>query len=128
MIQFFKQGGPFMWPLLIFTIVIIALAVKKMIHFLGGQDLSPDRLESGINAILFWGFMSMILGFLAHFQGVYLAMQNIMEANDVSPAIVSEGYMQSLTTILFGLFIFMISTAIWFTLRWRLKRTSVIVK
>jgi len=124
MIQFFRQGGPLMWPLMIMAIVILALIIKKTMDFFRVQKLTPQKLESGINAILFWGFMSMVLGFYAHFQGVYMAMQAIMEANDISPAIVAEGYRQSLITILYGLISFIASSFVWFIFRWLYKKLT----
>ena len=124
MMRFFIQGGPFMWPLMIFAIVVLALIIKKTMDFFRVQSLTPQKLESGINAILFWGFMSLVLGFYAHFQGVYMAMQAIMQANDISPAIGAEGYRQSLITILFGLITFIVSSFVWFIFRWQFKKTS----
>jgi biopolymer transport protein ExbB/TolQ len=49
-------------------------------------------------------------------------MNAIAEANDISPAIVAMGYGMSLTSILFGLFIFIVSMSIWFFFRWRFKK------
>lgn len=122
MLDFFIQGGQFMWTLLILFVVIICLSVKKAIELFMKKGLDKARLESGINAIIFWGGISTVLGFFGHFLGVYMAMQAIKMANDISPAIVAEGYAVSLHTILFGLFILMISAVFWFVLRWRYKK------
>lgn len=124
MIQFFMEGGMMMWILLILTVVIIFLSVKKAIQLYGKQELPKAVLESGINAILFWGAIAAIFGFFAHYLGVYKAMLAIFQANDISPAIVALGYSMSLITILTGLTIFMVSAVIWFVLRWRLKLVS----
>jgi biopolymer transport protein ExbB/TolQ len=128
MIQFFMNGGLFMWPLLIFAIVIVVLTVKKAIDFFGRQNVNPVKMESGINAILFWGFMSLVVGFYAHFQGLYMAMQAIIKADDISPVIVTAGYAQSLITILFGLCSFIISSVVWFIFRWQYKKLTVKTK
>ena len=122
MLSFFFEGGPFMWALLILAVVIIYLTIKKSIDLFTGNEQNRAKLESGINAILFWGGFSVVLGIFAHFEGVYLAMQAIMRASDVSPAIVAHGYALSLITILSGLFIFMISAVIWLILRARYKK------
>lgn len=120
MLFFFKAGGPYMWLLLMLAVLIIVLAAKKVVELFSKQ---PDiaRLERGINAVLFWGVMSFIIGIFAHFHGIYLAMQAIMMANDISPAIVAGGYAVSLITILAGLFILMVSSLLWFLLRWKYK-------
>ena len=122
MLQFFNAGGPFMWLLLFAAIAIVAITIKKLFDLFGNK--APDRLhlEKGINAVIFWGGMSVVLGFFAHFFGMYLAMNAISRAPDISPAIIAQGYAQSLTTILFGMFIFLISAIFWFVLRWRYKQ------
>lgn len=119
--QFFMMGGFMMWILLLLAILIVGLSIKKLIELFGKNETNPALLERGINAIIFWGAISAILGFFAHFIGIYEAMQAIMKANDISPAIVSMGYAMSLITIISGLFIFMVSAVTWFFLRWRYK-------
>ena len=125
MLHFFGSGGPFMWPLLFVAIFIISISIKKAIDLFGKRELNNARLESGINAIIFWGGISVVLGLFAHFLGVYMAMQAISMAHDISPAIVAQGYAVSLTTILFGLFIFMFAAIFWFILRWRHKQLMI---
>ena len=124
MIQFFMEGGMMMWFLLIIAIVILALSIRKAIQLYGKQEIPKAVLETGINAIVFWGAIAAIFGFFAHYLGVYYAMLAIYRANDISPAIVANGYSMSLITILTGLTIFMVSAIIWFVLRWRYKQIS----
>ncbi|MBC8182442.1 MotA/TolQ/ExbB proton channel family protein [candidate division KSB1 bacterium] len=124
MIEFFFRGGYMMWLLLLTAIVILILTVKKVIDLFVNQNLPSNKLENGINAILFWGATSALLGTFAHFQGMYYAMLAISQANDISPAIVAMGYGVSLITILTGLFIFIISAIIWFIFRWQYKKLS----
>jgi hypothetical protein len=120
--SFFMQGGFYMWFLLIFTCIILGLSIKKAIQLFGNKPADTIRLDNGINAILFWGGISLLVGFFAHFHGIYSAMQAISHAADISPAIVAAGYGISLITILSGMFIFILSLFIWFILRWRLNR------
>ena len=122
MINFIMEGGPFMMLLLILAIIIIVLSIRRIIELYVKKDLNRVKLESGINAIIFWGVISLVLGFFAHYLGLYNAMEAIMRANDISPAIVAEGYAVSLHTILAGLFIFLCSAIIWFALRWRYNK------
>jgi hypothetical protein len=127
MIQFFLEGGMMMWVLLILTILILFLSIRKSVQLFGNKEIPKSVLETGINAILFWGAIAAIFGFFAHYLGVYYAMLAIFQANDISPAIVALGYSMSLVTILTGLTIFMVSAVIWFILRWRFKQVSTIV-
>ena len=124
MIQFFLEGGMLMWFLLIIALVVLVLSIRKAIQLYGKQELPKPALETGINAIIFWGAISAIFGFLAHYLGLYYAMLAINRANDISPAIVAGGYAASLITILSGLTIFIISLLIWFVFRWRYKSLS----
>ncbi len=119
MLSFFFNGGMFMWPLLILAIVIVYLSIKKILDLFVKNEQSQDELKSGINAILFWGGFSVMLGIFAHFLGIYQAMQAIMRVKDISPAIVAGGYSMSLITILSGLFLFMVSAVVWLLLQWR---------
>jgi len=122
MIEFFQNGGPMMWLLLIIAFLIIFLTSKKTIQLFSKQDLPEPVLENGINAIIFWGSIAAVLGFFAHYLGIYNAMQAIAKATAVSPAIIASGYSVSLITILSGLILFIISAIIWFILRWRYRR------
>ena len=84
MLNTFIQGGQFMWILLILAIVNIILSVKKGIMLFSGSDQDLGKTGDGIHAILFWGIMAAVIGFYAHFTGIYFAMQAIMAANDIS--------------------------------------------
>jgi biopolymer transport protein ExbB/TolQ len=119
MFRLFFEGGIFMWPILIIAISIVILSIKKAIDLFGRTDLNQKQLESGLNAIVFWGAISAVFGFLAHFAGMYMAMVSIAEANDISPSIVARGFSVSLIPILFGLVIFMLSGILWLIFRWR---------
>ena len=122
MISFFLSGGIFMWPLLVIAIIIVYLSVRKVIDLFFVDNQNRSTLKNGINAILFWGSFSVVFGIFAHFIGIYLAMQAVMVAGDISPAIVANGYALSLITILSGLFLFMVSAIIWLFLQWKYKK------
>jgi len=124
MIEFFQNGGSMMWLILIIALLIIFLTIKKALQLFTRQDLPKPVLENGINAIIFWGSVAAVLGFFAHYLGIYNAMQAIAEAEAVSPAIIARGYSVSLITILTGLILFLISAIIWFVFRWRYRRLA----
>ena len=122
MFSFFQEGGVYMWFLLVLAGVIVVLAIIRGMQLFSNNNI--DQLENKINTILFWGAFSVVLGFFAHFHGVYLAMQAIKQANDISPSIVAGGYAVSIITILSGLFMFMISAVIWLVYRSILSKKS----
>jgi len=116
------DGGMFMWLLLIIAIVIVVLAISNGVQLYSNKDKNKIRLENSINSILFWGGFSLVLGFFAHFMGIYQAMLAIQRASDISPAIVAGGYAMSIITILTGLFLLMVSSVIWFIYKNRLTK------
>ena len=119
MIELFYKTGPFAWPLLIMAVAIAILSVKKTVALFGEKGAARAEAERGLNAILFWGGISLLTGFLGHYAGVYGAMQAVARAGDVSPAVMAAGYGESLLTILWGMLIFLFSAIAWFVLRWR---------
>ena len=122
MMRIFSEGGPFMWPLLVFAIVVVVLTVRKAPEAFGRKEADAVKGEGGVNAILFWGCMSLLTGFLAHYTGIYNAMLAISRASDISPAVMARGYAQSLVPILTGLLICVASAVAWFVLRWRCRK------
>lgn len=121
MLSFFLNGGPFMWPILIMALASFYLIIKMSIEI-----FIKNTYVNGLNSILFWGILSAIFGFFAHFIGIYAAMQAIISANDISPAILARGYQVSLNTILFGLFVLIVNSVIWFVLKCKLDKKGEI--
>jgi heme/copper-type cytochrome/quinol oxidase subunit 3 len=101
------------------------LSLKNLTILLKKNERENQKALHSINSIIFWGFLSAIFGLFAHFYGVYLAMQAIARASDVSPAIVAKGYAYSLVTILTGMTIFMSSGILWFALRFVAKKKKI---
>ena len=119
--EFFKQGGFFMWPILFIPIVIGVLAVWA---FVRTRDLDgPDAVvETGIDAVLFWGVWVVVVGLLGTFTGIYLAAGVIEQAAAVSPAVIWSGIRVALTTTLFGIFVFCVASLMWLGLRVSYRR------
>lgn len=121
MVEFFKQGGSMMWLLLILAAVIFVLAFITVVELLRRKNLRSS-FETRLNSILFWGAISAMIGIFGHFTGIYNAMLEVLKIKDTSPAIVGSEYLMSFANIMFGLFIFIIASVVWFTLRWRYKK------
>jgi hypothetical protein len=121
MMEFFKQGGFFMWPILFIAIAIGVLAVWA---FVRTRDLDgPDAVvETGIDAVLFWGVWVVVVGLLGTFTGIYLAAGVIEQAAAVSPAVIWSGIRVALTTTLFGLFVSCVASLMWLGLRVSYRR------
>jgi len=98
------------------SLTVVFLSVKK-----GWNYLNNEQLEKGMNAILFWGATSLLVGLLAQMAGLYQALGFITNANDISLGIVASGLRVSLTFPIFGMLIFIFSALIWFVLHSKYK-------
>ena len=117
------EAGPFIWPLHAIAIYNMILFIKKGVDLFFRSNLSSHELERGINTIVFWGCFAIALGFFAHYSGLYMAIQALSSAPEISTRIVAGGYAVSLVPVIYGLGIFMISMICWLFLRWRYGKT-----
>jgi biopolymer transport protein ExbB/TolQ len=116
--------GVFGYPLMIIAIVIIVLIVKKVVDLWVRKDLSPQKLESGLHGILFWGAVSALFGVLGQITGIYNALNAIIRATEISPNVIARGFAESFTTTIFGLEILLISAIVWFILYGRYRKLT----
>ncbi|MCP4727625.1 MAG: MotA/TolQ/ExbB proton channel family protein [bacterium] len=122
--EFLYTGGPFMFILLLLLAVILILSIKMIIVLFVKKSRDHLSYEHTINSILFWGILSLLLGFLGKYAGLYKAMSTIILADDVSPGLLIAGYQQSLVSALAGLVIAILSFLFWFILKSRLKKLN----
>jgi hypothetical protein len=63
MSELMRQGGVMMWPILLITLVIAGIALWALLRIRKVKD--PDAvLETGIDAVLFWGVWVIVVGLL----------------------------------------------------------------
>ncbi len=122
MIKLLWYVGPFAWPLVILAAVIVVLTIKNTLGLFSSKEDERRMDESRPNAILFWGCISLLMGFLAHYMGMYNATQAIARAGAVETGVLAGGYGEALLPILMGMFIFLFSALAWFVLRWRYRK------
>jgi len=120
----FIAGGPTMWLLLIFSLTIVALTVKKSIDLYGVSTKQSTKLETGLNAIIYFGGLSLVFGILGQISGIHSALVAISKASDISPQIIFMGFSQSFISTLFGFWILIFSSIFWFVLRARYKKIN----
>jgi biopolymer transport protein ExbB/TolQ len=124
MIRLFLEGGPYMTLLALLAGIVLVLSAKKAIDLFVRSDRKPEVLARGLDAILFWGCVSAVIGFLGQFTGGYLSLMAIRRAGLVNPALLAQGIALSLLTTLFGLAILIFAALVWFGLRCRLGRIA----
>ncbi|MFW6085419.1 MAG: hypothetical protein ACODAA_09410, partial [Gemmatimonadota bacterium] len=61
-----------MWVILAVAVMIGVLAVRALLRTRRLQDPDPV-VETGIDAVLFWGAWVVVVGFLGTFVGIYQA-------------------------------------------------------
>ena len=85
MLRLIRYAGPFATPLAILTILIAALILRASLR----ARSDPDDADGGATprpaAILFWGFVAAILGFLAQCAALYRIMSTVVGAEALSP-------------------------------------------
>lgn len=116
MSEFIRQGGFFMWPILVIAILIVGLAAWAFLRMrrVEGPDV---LLETGIDAVLFWGVWVVVVGLLGTFGGIYQAAGAIEQAGTAPASLVWGGIKVALTTTLLGLLVFSLAALMWLGLR-----------
>lgn len=119
MIDWFIDGGLIMWPLLAVALGVIALSVRAALALrTPGTSGEAPRLTS----ILFWGSVALLLGALGTVVGLMVAARHIAAAGGASAALIWSGVGVTLTTLVFGILIFLLAGLLWLGLdawRWR---------
>jgi len=122
MIYLFQSGGGFMWLQGLIALIVLYLSGKYICAILLKPDAVDSTIDQRLNSLLFWGMFSTVLGFFAHYLGLYSAMRVIEASRDISPAIVAGGYSASLIVVITGLLLLLASMILWLLLR-RLLRS-----
>ena len=80
--QFFMWMGPYKWPMILVSSLVVILILKKAVELII-PALSRERKASGVNAILFWGAISMAFGIYVQTVSLWMALKDIMAAADI---------------------------------------------
>lgn len=118
--QFFMWMGPYKWPMIIISLLVAVLIVKKAIELLI-PGLTHKRKASGVNAILFWGAFSMAFGIYVQTASLWVALKEIMAAADLSPQIVLIGFYGSFCSTIFGALTLLVAALAWWFFRYRVR-------
>jgi hypothetical protein len=124
MMDYIRQGGYMMYPLIGIAVVIAVLAVRSWLR-ISGKAGSDAVLETGIDAVLFWGTYGVVLGVLGTLVGIAQAATAIQAAGAATSPVVWGGIKVALNTTIFSLCVFSIAFVVWFGLRVRYRRTAL---
>jgi CubicO group peptidase (beta-lactamase class C family) len=112
-----RYSGSYGYLLALMAVVVVVLSLRGIAHLLRHSDGTGPGPDERLNALLFWGFASGVLGFLGQCYGVFLALGEIRSAPEISPHVVAEGFVISFVPSLFGLGIMAFSLFAWSCLR-----------
>ena len=116
MLQFLREAGPVIFPLLLLAVVVLILTLWNGLVLVLRRSLATGRRRS-IDAILFWGSVAAVLGFLGQWIGILKITKVVARQGIVSPSMVVLGLSESLLTTVTGMMIFTVSAFLWFFLR-----------
>jgi biopolymer transport protein ExbB/TolQ len=111
-----REAGPLIFPVILLVLVIAGLGVVNAVALIRRKSAAPSRRNS-IDAILFWGSVAALIGFLGQWLGIMKIITVIVEHGVVSPNMVVLGLSESLLTPVAGMFVFVVSVFLWFFLR-----------
>lgn len=117
--KFFFFMGPWKWIMIIIALIVFILIAIKIYDLL----IKRNGNKHYLNAILFWGGITALLGVISQLSGFWIALNEILEAPDISPPMLLTGYLSSFATPLFGLIVLLASAIAW----WVLKNSSHLV-
>lgn len=121
--QFFMWFGHYKWPMIIISAIVAVLIIKKAIDMLI-PGKSAEARKAGISAILFWGSFSLIFGLFVQTVSLWAALQEIIQADDISPVIVMIGFYGSFCPTIFGAGTLLTAASAWMLFRWLGSRAS----
>ncbi|MBT8397793.1 MAG: hypothetical protein HKO65_09950 [Gemmatimonadetes bacterium] len=126
MIDLIRFSGPWGIFLTVLIVVNLVLAGWSLMSLLGPGPIPGPGVKRRIDAILFWGLMGAVAGILGQVMGIYLALQAIRAAPEISPPVVMEGFSISFLTTIGGLFLLLGSGVVWMGLRALLNRKMTV--
>ena len=122
--QFIMFLGPYKWPLFLLTLVILVIFAVKIFHLF----ILKKPETKWMNALLFWGIVTTALGLLGQVNGIWIALNSIISAPDISPPMVMIGFLSTFSTTLYGLVVGLFAALAWWGMRFRLSRLQKTAK
>ena len=112
-------GGIFLWVQIGVILLILILAVFKFVQYYGNAKLEPLTFHKSHHAILFLGIFNLVWGMFTQVMGFVQALNAIIAAADVSPALIMEGLTNSFIRPLIGRVSLLVAAILWAILHGR---------
>jgi hypothetical protein len=112
-------GGVFLWVQILVILLMLVLAIIKFNQYYGNSNLESLPFHKSHHAILFLGIFNLVWGMFTQVLGFVQALNAIIAAADVSPALIMEGLKNSFVSPLIGLVSILIGALLWAILQAR---------
>ncbi len=112
-LDFYRAGGPFMNFISLMALLTIVVMVLKLFEIFSKKRFNFKLLD----LILLGGSVALAIGLLSQIVGIVQALNAIMEAADVSPALVMGGARVSFFAPIYGFIVFIFSLFFYFILK-----------
>jgi len=105
--------GAFKIPLITVSLLVLVLIILLIFDTFVIKGINDERRKQSMQALLVLGSMNAALGMLGQIMGIWYALAAILQAADISPAIVIEGLQASFGTTYFGFITFFVAFVFW---------------
>ena len=112
-------GGIFLWVQILVILLMLVMAIIKFNQYYGNSNLVSLPFHKSHHAILFLGIFNLVWGMFTQVLGFVQALNAIIAAADVSPALIMEGLKNSFVSPLIGLVSILIGALLWAILQAR---------
>jgi len=112
-------GGIFLWVQILVMLVILVMAALKFRQYYSNKSLVSLPFHKSHHVILFLGIFNLVWGMFTQVLGFVQALDAIIEAADVSPALIMGGLRNSFVSPLIGLVSLLIGALLWAILQGR---------
>ena len=112
-------GGIFLLVQILIVLLMLVMAIIKFNQYYGNSKLAALPFHKSHHAILFLGIFNLVWGMFMQVLGFVQALNAIIAAADVSPALIMEGLKNSFISPLIGLVSILVSALLWAILHGR---------
>ena len=107
------MGGIFLWIQIFIILLILILSVQKVMVYFGRHEIKRSSFIRSHHAILFLGGFGFVWGMFIQLLGLVQALNAIIAAADVSPALILMGLRNSFINPVIGLGTLILAALIW---------------
>jgi hypothetical protein len=122
---FFRQAGPFVWPVIGVALVMLAAAIFQAYKLCIKKDHRARGLRVGVHRLLAFGGLSLLTGFCAFCIDLYQSVQMGVAGTEKILAYLVDCAIRCSAMLLVSLLVTIAAGLIWFVLMDRVRRIEV---